>query len=61
MVDFPRYPGNSPFCLGLPEYNCCGTMEKGGNMAQMKQQKPSNVDGEEGDDNELKLKRRNSL
>ena len=57
MVDFPRCPGNSPFCLGLPEYNCCGTMEKGGSMAQMKRQKPSNVDGEEGDDNDFETKK----
>ena len=23
--DFERCPGNSPFCLGMVDYNCCGT------------------------------------
>ena len=23
--DFERCPGNSPFCLGMMDYNCCGT------------------------------------
>ena len=23
--DFQRCPGNSPFCLGMIEYDCCGT------------------------------------
>ena len=28
---FERCPGNSPFCLGMVEFNCCGTQptEKG--------------------------------
>ena len=24
-VDFPRCPGDSPACLGMLEYYCCGT------------------------------------
>ena len=25
MSDFKRCPGNSPFCLGMTEFDCCGT------------------------------------
>lgn len=25
--DYQRCPGNSPFCLGMVEFNCCNSME----------------------------------
>ena len=25
MSDFKRCPGNSPFCLGMTDFDCCGT------------------------------------
>ena len=27
---FKRCPGNSPACLGMVEYNCCGTVDEDG-------------------------------
>lgn len=29
MSDFKRCPGNSPFCLGMTEFDCCGTQNMG--------------------------------
>ena len=61
MVDFKRCPGNSPFCLGLTEYNCCGSLEKEGGMLRKKRQnlgqKASNSDIEEIDDNDFETKK----
>ena len=32
MSDFNRCPENSPFCLGITEFDCCGTQNLQLNM-----------------------------
>ena len=32
---FERCPGDSPACLGMVEYNCCGTVDQDGRASDM--------------------------
>ena len=31
--NFKRCPGNSPACLGVVDYNCCGTVDQDGHAS----------------------------
>ena len=52
MADYTRCSENSPYCLGLTEYNCCGKLEKQSSMLQTKR-KSSSINFEEIDDNDF--------
>ena len=43
--DFQRCPGNSPFCLGMVNFDCCGTrkQKKNDDAAEQQQQVKKHV------------------